>query len=142
MRWRVVLDRSVLIAALRSRSGASFHLLTLLGERRYEIVVSVPLVLEYEGVLTRPGDELGLERADALTVVDHLCAVGKHQEIDNLWRPILRDPGDEFVIEVAVAGRCQAIVTHNVRDFAGVDRFGVDVLRPDQFIRRLEEEEE
>jgi putative PIN family toxin of toxin-antitoxin system len=141
MRWRVVLDCSVLVAALRSRLGASFRLLTLLRAGRYEIVVSVPLVLEYEAVLTRHADELGLEPADVLAVVDYLCTVGKHQDIHFLWRPTLRDPGDEFVLEVAVAGGCPAIVTHNVRDFAGVDRFGVDVLRPGRFLRGLEEEE-
>jgi len=73
------------------------------------------------------------------TIVDYLCAVGKRQPIHFLWRPLLRDPDDEFVLEVAVAAGCQSIITHNVRDFAGAERLGVSILRPSQFLRQLEE---
>lgn len=73
------------------------------------------------------------------TIVDYLCSVGRRQSIHFLWRPLLRDPNDEFVLEVAVAARCQYVMTHNVRDFVGAERFGVKVLRPGQFLRQLEE---
>ena len=88
--------------------------------------------------MTRHADELGLARGDAAALVDFLCAVGSHQRIHFLWRPMLRDPNDEFIVEAAVAGGCQAIVTHNVADFEGVDRFGLEVLRPGRFLQRLE----
>lgn len=139
MALRVVLDTSVLVAALRSRRGASFRLIELLRTGTFEIAISVPLAVEYEAALTRQAASLGLRRAEVITVVDYLCAVGKRQPIHFLWRPLLRDPDDEFVLEVAVAAGCQYIVTHNVRDFAGAERLGVNILRPGQFQRQLEE---
>ncbi len=138
MALRVVLDTNVLVAALRSRRGASFRLTELLRAGTFEIAISVPLAVEYE-VLTRQAASLGLRHAEAIMVVDYLCAVGRRQLIHFLWRPLLRDPDDEFVLEVAVAAGCQYIITHNVRDFAGAERFGVNILRPGQFLRQLEE---
>jgi len=111
----------------------------LLRAGAFEIAISVPLALEYEAVLTRHAASLGLRRPAVTTVVDYLCAVGKRQSIHFLWRPLLRDPDDEFVLEVAVAAGCQYIITHNVRDFAGAERLGVNILRPSQFLRQLEE---
>jgi putative PIN family toxin of toxin-antitoxin system len=136
---RVILDTSVLVAALRSRRGASFRLIELLREGAFEIAVSVPLAVEYEAVLARHAASLGLRRADVMTIVDYLCNVGKRQSIHFLWRPRLRDPDDEFVLEAAIAARCQGIVTHNVRDFVAAERLGLKVFRPDQFLRHLEE---
>ena len=135
---RVILDTSVIVAALRSRRGASFRLVELLREGAFEIAISVPLAVEYEAALTRHAVSLGLRRADVLTIVDYLCNVGKRQSIHFLWRPRLRDPDDEFVLEAAIAARCQSIVTHNVRDFVAAERLGLKVLRPGQFLRQLE----
>ena len=135
----VVLDTSVLVAALRSRRGASFRLIELLRAGAFEIAISVPLAVEYEAVLARYAASLGLRHSEVTTIVDYLCAVGKRQPIHFLWRPLLRDPDDEFVLEVAVAAGCQSIITHNVRDFAGAERLGVSILRPSQFLRQLEE---
>lgn len=95
--------------------------------------------VEYEAVLTQQAASLGLRRAEVITVVDYLCAVGKRQPIHFLWRPLLRDPDDEFVLEVAVAAGCRYIITHNVRDFAGAEQLGVNILRPGQFLQQLEE---
>jgi len=114
---RVVLDSSVLVSALRSRQGASFQLITLLRQARFEVALSVPLALEYEAVLVRHAKELGLSRHEADGLVDYLCDVGYRQAIHFLWRPTLTDPRDEFILELAVAAGCDAIVTHNVRDF-------------------------
>ncbi|MEX2272875.1 MAG: PIN domain-containing protein [Vicinamibacterales bacterium] len=137
---RVGLDSSVLVAALRSRRGASIEVLRLLRNRRFAVAVSVPLVLEYESHLLRHAEELGLAREEATGIVDYFCAVGHPQEIHFLWRPALSDPGDEFVLELAVSGGCDAIVTHNVRDFSRAQAFGVDVLTPAQFLIRLRED--
>jgi len=139
MALRVILDTSVLVAALRSRRGASFRLIELLRAGAFEIAISVPLAVEYEAVLTRHAASLGLRRSEVATIVDYFCAVGKRQPIHFLWHPLLRDPDDEFVLEVAVAASCQYIVTHNVRDFAGAERLGVNILQPGQFLRQLEE---
>jgi predicted nucleic acid-binding protein len=136
---RVVLDSSVLVSALRSRRGASFRVLTLLRAGQFEVALSVPLALEYEAVLVRHAKALGLSRDEADGLVDYLCDVGYRQAIHFLWRPALRDPRAEFVLELAVAARCHAIVTHNVRDFAGATRFGVVIITPGDFLSALEE---
>jgi predicted nucleic acid-binding protein len=137
---RVVLDSSVLVAGLRSRRGASFEVLRRLGEGQFEAAVSVPLALEYEAVLVRHATELGLARAEAIGLVDYLCAVAHRQEIRFLWRPGLTDPRDEFILELAVAARAVVIVTHNVRHFRGAERFSIRALTPGQFLATLGEE--
>jgi putative PIN family toxin of toxin-antitoxin system len=135
----IVLDTNVLVAAARSREGASFLLLEELAlQPRFRICVSVPLVLEYEMALKRTP---GLDASAAEQIVDYLCEVGDKREIYFLWRPFLRDPKDEMVLEVAVEAGAEAIVTHNVRDFDGVEeRFGIRVLRPGEFLLDLEVE--
>ena len=137
-----MLDTSVLVAGFRSRRGASFRLLTLLRAGTFEIAVSVPLALEYEAVLPAHAAQLAMAVSDATAIVDYLCAVGRQQAIHFLWRPALSDPVDEFVLELAVAAQCQAIVTHNVRDFASARTFGVQILTPGDFLRVIEEREE
>lgn len=135
---RVVLDTSVLVAAFRSNRGASFQLLSRVGTGAFEIAVSVPLVLEYEDVLSRDLEEIGLTGEDVGAVIDYLCSIALRQEIFFLWRPVLRDPGDDLVLEAAVAADCNVIVTHNIRDFDRAKEFGVRVLRPGAFLNELE----
>ena len=137
---RVVLDSNVLVSALRSKRGASFQLVKLLRAGRFEVALSVPLSLEYEAVLRRHATELGLARDEADGLVDYLCDVGHRQMIHFLWRPTLTDPRDEFILELAVAANCNAIVTHNVRDFAGASRFAVQIMKPGDFLAALEAE--
>jgi putative PIN family toxin of toxin-antitoxin system len=132
----VVLDTSVIVAAWRSRRGASFALLEQLAEDAFEIALSVPLVLEYEAVLVRHLDS-GRSKSDVADLVDYFCSVGVQQRIFFLWRPFLRDPKDDMVAELAVAASAVAVVTHNIRDFAGLERFGILVLTPGQFLRQL-----
>jgi putative PIN family toxin of toxin-antitoxin system len=133
----VVLDANVLVAAIRSRRGASFRVLEQVGRGRFEIVVSVALVLEYEEVLERHWVAAGLEASDVQDLLDYLCAAGRHQAIFYLWRPYLRDPDDDHVLELAVAGGCDGIVTFNVRDFAGAERFGLWIETPRDFLGRI-----
>src|ERR1700681_254962 len=122
---RVVLDSSVLVAGFRSRRGASFRALTLLRAGKFEIAVSVPLVLEYEAVLRRHADALGFATQEVTALVDYLCSVGHRQDIHFLWRPALRDPSDEFVLELAVTAGCRAIVQHKLCAFVGGKAFFV-----------------
>lgn len=133
----IVLDTNVLIAGLRSRNGASFRLLAVIGEAKFELNVSVPLVLEYEEVAKREARALGLTHAEIDDVLDYLCAVAVHREIYFLWRPVLRDAADDMVLEVAVEAGCDVVVTHNVRDFAGAERFGVRVVTPGEFLTQI-----
>jgi putative PIN family toxin of toxin-antitoxin system len=139
---RVVLDTNVLVAALRSSRGASHQLLRRLGTDTFEHVVSVALVLEYEDALTRPESGIALSRTDIEAVLDYLCASGRQQPIHYLWRPALPDPKDDLVLEVAVNGECEAIVTFNARDFQGAERFGLAVLTPAELLAAVEREGE
>lgn len=140
MSRRIVLDTSVLIAGLRSRNGASFQILSRLGGTEITVSVSVPLVLGYEAAAKASARASGLSIPEIDDVIDFLCSVAEHREIFYLWRPMLRDPGDEMVLEVAVEAGSEMIVTHNVRDFAGADRFGIQVVTPAQFLMLLEVE--
>jgi predicted nucleic acid-binding protein len=134
---RVVLDTSVLVAAVRSRRGASFELIARLGTGAFDVAVSVSLVLEYEGVLLRHLAASSLDEKDVRVLIDYICDVAIRQEIFFLWRPYLRDPGDDLILELAVAAGCDAIVTHNVRDFGGAEKLGVRIVTPKQFLQEL-----
>ncbi|MGH7719763.1 MAG: putative toxin-antitoxin system toxin component, PIN family [Gemmatimonadaceae bacterium] len=133
----VVLDTSVLIAGLHSPRGASYEVLRQIGSGAFELSVSVPLVLEYEAVAKRLARELGLTYQDVDEVVDYVCSVAQHRQIFYLWRPVLRDPRDDLVLELTVEAGAELIITHNVRDFAGTDRFGIEAVTPGEFLRRL-----
>jgi putative PIN family toxin of toxin-antitoxin system len=136
----VVLGTNVLVAGLRSRNGASFQLLSRIGpESGFEIHLSVPLVLEYEAVLKQAESVPHLDGEEIDAFLDYLCAVGHHREIFFLWRPQLRDPSDEMVLEVAVEASCDFIITHNLKDFRGVERLGLQAISPGDFLRRLGE---
>ena len=134
---RVVLDTNVLVAAVRSRHGASFQVLSLVGTDEFEVAVSVPLVLEYEDAMLRHLPATSLSEAEICDIIDYICSVALRQDIFFLWRPQLRDPGDDLVLELAVAAGCEAIVTHNVRDFGGARDFRVRVLSPGLFLNEL-----
>ena len=136
---QIVIDTNVLVTAQRSKRGASAKLLSLVGTGRFDIHVSVPLVLEYEAVLLRYRGELGLTQEDVADVIDALCALAKPQQIYFLWRPYLRDRNDEMVLELAVAARCGYIVTYNQRDFSGADKFGIRVLDARTFLQEIGE---
>jgi len=133
----VVLDTNVLVSALRSRRGASFEIVAALGRDEFEVSVSVSLLLEYEATLLRHAGELGIAAEDAVGLVDYICDVAIAHEIFFLWRPFLRDSGDDLVLEVAVAAGSEAIVTHNVRDFSGAEKLGIRVITPKQFLHQL-----
>ena len=129
----VVLDTNVLVAAIRSRRGASFRVLEQLGTGVFDIVVSVPLVLEYEDAMLRRRGALSAQEVG--DVVDYICSVARRQPIFYLWRPLLRDPKDDMVAEVAVAAGAKAVVTHNRRDFTGLASFGIRVDTPQEFLK-------
>jgi len=134
---RVVLDTNILIAASRSRRGASAKLISLVGLGHFEVVVSVPLVVEYEAVLAR-GLKAGSRKQRVWNdILDYLCAVGRRQEIFFLWRPQLRDPKDDMVLELAVAGRCDAIVSYNKKDFGDLGRFDLRVLTAKELLEEI-----
>ena len=136
---RVVLDTNVLVAAGRSRNGASFALLQALRANRFHMLASVPLFLEYEAVLKRP-EHLAIGHRSIAMVdafLDGLTLRVEPVHLFYLWRPQLRDPADEMVLETALNGRAEALVTFNVDDFAGARRFALPVLTPASFLQQL-----
>ena len=135
---RVVIDTNVIVSALRSQRGASALLLSLLGHGLFEMHISVPLALEYEDVLLRKRDELGLSSNDVVELVDSLCAVARrHDRIYFKWWPMLPDERDEHILDLAVKGQCHDIITYNVRDFSGVEKFGLRAIDPQTFLREI-----
>ncbi|GMV44087.1 MAG: hypothetical protein AMXMBFR64_58030 [Myxococcales bacterium] len=134
----VVIDTNVLVAGLKSSRGASHGVLQCLGDGAFALALSVPLVLEYEAVLLRGSLELNLSTTDFASVLDYLCSVGRAQAIFYLWRPLLRDPKDDMVLEVAVAAGGVPIVTFNKRDFRGAEKFAVPLWTPQELLAQLE----
>lgn len=130
---RLVLDTDVLVAALRSDRGASRQLLIGALDHEFAVLVSVPLMLEYEAVLTRPEhlDASGLTSGDVNEILDALAKALIPVHLRFLWRPRLKDPGDEMVLETAVNGGADRLVTFNVRHLAaGALEFGIRALLP------------
>ncbi|MGK9231708.1 putative toxin-antitoxin system toxin component, PIN family [Inquilinus limosus] len=130
---RVVLDTSVIITALRSATGASNAVLRLVAARELVPLVTTTLFLEYEDVLKRPEQRLahGLDLTRIDRFLAALASACEPVELRYQWRPQLADPDDEMVLEAAVNGRADALVTHNVRDFVAATRkFGLRVLLP------------
>lgn len=130
---RVVLDTDVLVASLRSDRGASRQLVIGALDRRIEVLASVPLIIEYEAVLTRPEhlDASGLTLRQVNEILDALVKVSIPVHLRFLWRPRLRDPADEMVLETAVNGVADWLVTFNVRHLAdAAGEFGIPAARP------------
>jgi putative PIN family toxin of toxin-antitoxin system len=131
---RVVLDSNVLVAGTRSRGGVSRLWLRAALMHEVTVLVSVPLVFQYEEVLTRP-EHLAAANASPAQMrflLDSLCSVAEAVDIAFLWRPTLSDPDDEMVLETAINGRADWLVTFNVRDFAGAGRFDFKIGMPAQ----------
>lgn len=135
---KIVVDTNVLLSALRSKRGASFWLLRWLLQQEQRIsMVSTPLVIEYEDVLTRP-DHMAMypqfNKQDILGFIDDICSISWHQKIYYLWRPYLPDPKDDMVLETAFNGQADYIITHNVRDFRQVkESFPIQPITPGNF---------
>jgi predicted nucleic acid-binding protein len=137
--YQVVIDTNVLIAAMRSRRGASFRLLELLGNGKWRPNLTVALVLEYEAILKREFPALGLTITDADNVINGLCSqAGLHRQYF-LWRPAANDPDDDLVLEAAIASRSDFILTYNQRDFREAHTFGISCLPPREFLILMEE---
>jgi putative PIN family toxin of toxin-antitoxin system len=137
---RVVVDTSVLVAGLRSRSGAGNAVLRLVAQRRLVPLATPALFLEYEEVLSRPEQRL----AHRLTLngieqfLTEFAALVEPVEVHFLWRPQGRDPNDEMVLEAAINGRADALITYNIDDFASAGvRFGLPILRPAEILRKV-----
>jgi putative PIN family toxin of toxin-antitoxin system len=137
--YQVVFDTNVIVTAFRSRLGASYKLLSLVGSDKFEINLSVPLVFEYEDATKRFIDRIPLDEKDIDDIIDYLCAVAHSKEVYFLWRPFLKDPKDDMVLELAVTANCDYIVTYNQRDYEGIEQFGIRAITPRDFLELIGE---
>ena len=141
----VVIDTNVLVAALRRGGGPNRRILRLCFESRLRPVVGQALLTEYESLLARDSvfGDCPLDASDRANFLDDFLSVCRWVRIRYRWRPNLRDEGDNHVLELAVAGQVDAIVTNNLRDFARGDlRFpGIAILSPRQILVRMEQEQ-
>jgi predicted nucleic acid-binding protein len=136
--YQVVLDTNVLVAAMRSRQGASFRLLSLLGDSRWRPNLTVAVALEYEAGLKRNCRDFGLTEADIDDALDALVGQAGQHRLYFLWRPVAADPNDDFVIEAAIASHSDFVVTFNKRDLPESRRFGIQCLTPKEFLILVE----
>jgi putative PIN family toxin of toxin-antitoxin system len=133
--YQIVLDTNVLLAGLRSNRGASYKLLTLLNDERWQLNVSTALIFEYEEVLKRERIQLGLTLEDIDTVISAICAIANHRPIFYLWRPAALDPDDDFLIDLAVESQADFIITYNKRDLRAAENFGIQLVTPKEFLQ-------
>jgi len=137
---KIVLDTSVLVSATRSRAGASFAIVSSIPHAQFQICLSVAVYTEWQAVLSRPEHwPPGADAALAQSFVRYLASTAHLQDIHFLWRPFLRDPDDDMVLECAVAAGCRYIVTHNVKDFRRTEQLGVKAITPAEFLIILKE---
>jgi putative PIN family toxin of toxin-antitoxin system len=132
---RVVLDTCILYSALRSSTGASHRIVKSIPNPNFRPIVSTPVFFEYEEVLRRPKQFPHLNAQDIEDFLNFIASECDHVRINFLWRPQLQDPDDDLVLELAVSGQADAIITYNQRHFVGANLFGIRIISPGEFIK-------
>ena len=127
-------DTNLVVSALKSSTGESFRALALVRSGALQPAVTAPLVFEYDDVANRPGKLPHLTHSDIAGFLDWFVSVSSRHKVHFLWRPLLRDPKDDLVLEAAVAARAEYLVTHNTSDFDGAASLGVRVVTPAQLL--------
>ena len=138
-KYKVVIDTNVFISALKSKRGASFKLLFDTSREKFEQNISPSLIFEYESVAERDSSNIVLSDFEIDSILDMICKWSIKCEIYFLWRPYLKDPKDDFVLELAVESQSDFIITYNKNDFKGTEKFGVKVLTPKEFLKKIGE---
>jgi putative PIN family toxin of toxin-antitoxin system len=138
MSFSIVIDTTVLFSALRSNKGASFKLIQLIGTGKFEFSLSVPLLIIYEDVLKRSSFK-GLNESGINDFLNYICKCANRRDIYYLWRPFLKDPKDDMILEVSVESGSQYIITYNLKDFDGIQEFGIEAITPKEFLVKLGE---
>ena len=136
---RIVIDTNVMVAALKSKRGASYKLLSIIDQDKFQISISVPLIIEYEYALKRTNLNILLTESEIDDILDYICQIADKREIFYLWRPYLKDPKDDMVLELAVESESDYIITYNQKDFQGVSKFGIKTLTPKAFLKKIGE---
>jgi putative PIN family toxin of toxin-antitoxin system len=134
---RIVMDTNVLYYGLYSAKGASYCILNAINTDKIRLVLSTTLLFEYEDILKRHKSVLSLSNQEIDVILDNLCKLSRHQAVYFLWRPRLSDPKDDHILELAVASGTKTIVTHNIKDFRGIDKFGVRAITPKKLLEEI-----
>jgi putative PIN family toxin of toxin-antitoxin system len=134
---RAVLDTNVLIAAFRSRRGGSFEVFRRLRRREWTAVVSNHLLFEYEEVLKRNAPALGLSLHDIDELLNAVCAGAEEWPLKHGWEPVLSDPDDEPLVQLAHESGAMHLISHNIRHLRAAGELGIQILKPGEFLRRL-----
>jgi len=110
---KIVIDTNVIVSALRSKRGTSYTLILLIGKKKFELNISVPLVFEYEKVVFDPNQKIPYTKGEINKILDFIVANSNHYAIYYLWRPYLKDQKDDMVLELAFSSNSEFIVTFN-----------------------------
>jgi putative PIN family toxin of toxin-antitoxin system len=133
---RVIFDTNVLVAAARSRRGASYQLISFVPSSKFKLIVSLPLYFEYLDVLMRPDVRPKiLSDIEIVDVVNEIVSSAYYHDIYFLWRPWLKDRKDDMLLELAIASQADYVVTFNLKDFKEIDSFGTEAVVPSDFLK-------
>ncbi len=138
-KYKIVIDTNVFISALKSKRGASFKLIFETSRERFEQNISPTLIFEYESVAKRELSNIALNDSQIDSILDMICNWSIKCEIYFLWRPYLKDPKDDFILELAIESQREYIITYNKNYFKGIEKFGVKVLTPKEFLEKIGE---
>jgi predicted nucleic acid-binding protein len=111
----------------------------MIDDDKFQIAISVPLLIEYEDVLKRKSRNISLTHDEIDDILDYICAVADKREIYYLWRPFLKDPKDDMVLELAVESQSHYIITYNLRNFKRIEQFNVRAISPKDFLEMIGE---
>ena len=132
---RIVIDTNVFISALKSKNGASYKLLFDTSREKYEQCIAPALIFEYESMAKQK--KLKMNFGQINDIIDMICLLSKKCEIYFLWRPFLKDPKNDFLLELAIESKSKFIITYNLKDFEGVSQFGIRAITPKEFLKIL-----
>ena len=132
----IIIDTNVVYSALRSCLGSSFVLLNAMAEGKVYYAISAALIFEYEDVLKRPDNQLSFTETEIDQILDSIVALGSPHSSYFLWRPFLKDPMDDMILELAVVSESNRIVTHNTKDFNGSTKFGFKAITPLEYLKK------
>lgn len=137
--YQIVIDTNVILAGLSSNKGASYKLLSILNDQRFQINISTTLIFEYEEILKRKQQKIGLDNEDIDEIINGICHLANHHEIFYIWRPLAKDKDDDFLIDLALKCQAQFIISYNNKDLKPIEKFGISILTPKQFLLLLGE---
>ena len=133
----VVIDTNVILSALKSKKGKSNQLLKTIGTGKFDFAISVPLILEYESILKKYVNRDYYGNDDIDDFINYLCYTGKKIKLFYLWRPYLKDPYDDHVLELAIHANSKCIITYNKKDFKEAEQLDIVSLTPAEFMNEI-----